>query len=158
MYLEKFIYEFSANKWCWSCRCYYGWCSCVKWVIEDSSVFYCCVTFSSNFGVAKNSSAVLRCRAVRFSVLINLFLDQLVSVSPKLVGPYSGGGGFQVLCSNAKRCACSITLLRVGGFGFKIGVDLVLPGWLDGSLISSINDYGDKDVFLGGCKEFVKLI
>ena len=52
---------------------------------------------------------------------------------------------------------CSLTLLRVGGFGFKIGVDLVLPGWLDGSLISGINDDGDKAVFLGGCKEFVKL-
>ena len=52
---------------------------------------------------------------------------------------------------------CSLTLLRVGGFGVKIGVDLVLPGWLDGSLISGINDDGDKAVFLGGCKKFVKL-
>ena len=53
---------------------------------------------------------------------------------------------------------CSLTLLRVGGFGFKIGVDPVLPRWLDGSLISGINDDGDKAVFLGGCREFVKLI
>ena len=53
---------------------------------------------------------------------------------------------------------CSLILLRVGGFGFKIGVGLVLPGWLDGSLNSGIKDDGDKAVFLGGCKEFVKLI
>ena len=50
---------------------------------------------------------------------------------------------------------CSIILLRVGGFGFSIGLDRVLPGWLDGSLISGINDSGDKAVFLGGCKESV---
>ena len=31
-------------------------------------------------------------------------------------------------------------------------------GWLDGSLISGLNDDGDKAVFLGGCKESVKLI
>ena len=89
---------------------------------------------------------------------INLFLDQFVSVSPRFVGPYNGGGGFQVLWSNAKRYVCSLILLPVGGFGFQIGVDLVLPGWLDGSLISGINDDGDKAVFLGDCKEFVKLI
>ena len=51
---------------------------------------------------------------------------------------------------------CSLTLLRVGGFGFNIGVDLVLPGWLDGNLISGIKEDGEKAVFLGGCKEFVK--
>ena len=51
---------------------------------------------------------------------------------------------------------CSLTLLRVGGFGFSIGFDLVLPGWLDGSLISGINDAWDKAVFLGGCKESVR--
>ena len=53
---------------------------------------------------------------------------------------------------------CSLLLLRVGGFGFNIGVELVLPGWLDGSLISGTNDDGDKAVFLAGCKEFFKLI
>ena len=116
------------------------------------------LNFSSKLGVAKTSSAVLRCRAVRFSVLINLFLDQFVRVSPRFVGPYKGGGGLQILWSSAKGYVCSLTLLRVGGFGFKIGVDRVLPGWLDGSLISGINDDGDKAVFLGGCKEFVKLI
>ena len=114
------------------------------------------LNFSSKLGVAKTSSAVLRCRAVKFSVLIILFLDQFVSVSPRFVGPYNGGGGFQVLWSNAKRYVCSLTLLRVSGVGFKIGVDLVLRGWLDGSLISGINHDGDKAVFLGGCKEFVK--
>ena len=116
------------------------------------------LNFSSKLGVAKTSSAVLRCRAVRFSLLINLFLDQFVSVSPRFVGPYNGGAGFQVLWSNAKRYVCSLIVFRVGGFGFKTGVDLVLPGWLDGSLISGINDDGGKAVFLGGCKEFVKLI
>ena len=59
--------------------------------------FIVVLNFSSKFEIAKTSSAVLRCRAVRFSVLINLFLDQFVSVSPSFVGPYSGGGGFQVL-------------------------------------------------------------
>ena len=34
-------------------------------------------------------------------------------------------------------------------------MDRVLPGWLDGSLTSGINDDGDKTVFLGGCREFV---
>ena len=116
------------------------------------------LNFSSKLGVAKTSSAVLRCRAVRFSVLINQFLDQFVSVSPRFVGPYNGGGGFQVLWSNAKRYVCSLILLRVGGFGFNIGIDLVLPRWLDGSLISGTNDDGDKAVFLAGCKEFFKLI
>ena len=48
-------------------------------------------------------SALLRCRVVIFNVFINLFLDQFVGVSPRLVGPYNGGGGFQVLWSNAKR-------------------------------------------------------
>ena len=41
------------------------------------------------------------------------------------------------------------------GFGLSIGVDLVLPGWLDGNLISGITDDGDKAVFVGGCREFV---
>ena len=41
------------------------------------------------------------------------------------------------------------------GFGFNIGVDLVLPGWLDGNLIFGIKDDGDKAVFRGGCREFV---
>ena len=51
---------------------------------------------------------------------------------------------------------CSLTLLRVGGFGFNIGVDQVLPEWLDGNLISDLNEDGDKAVFLGVCKKFVK--
>ena len=72
--------------------------------------------------------------------------------------PYKGGNGFQLLWSNATRYVCSLILLRVGGSGFKIGFDLVLPGWLDGSLYSGINDDGDKAIFLGGCKEFVKFI
>ena len=116
--------------------------------------FIVILKFNSERGVAKTSSAVLRCRAVRFNVLINQFLDQFVSVSPRFVGPYNGGGGLQVLWSNAKRYVCSLILLRVGGFGFNIGVDLVLPGWLDGSLISGTNGDGDKAVFLGGCKDF----
>ena len=37
----------------------------------------------------------------------------------------------------------------------SIGVDRVLPGWLDGNLISGIKDDGDNAVFLGGCNEFV---
>ena len=49
-----------------------------------------------------------------------------------------------------------MVLLRVGGFGLYIGVDLVLPGLLEGSFISVMNDDGDKTVFLGGCKEFDK--
>ena len=42
------------------------------------------------------------------------------------------------------------------GWGVRIeyGVDLVLPGWLDGNLISGMNDAGDSAVFLGGCREF----
>ena len=55
------------------------------------------LNLSSRDGVAKTFSAVLRCRAVRLTVLISLVLDQLVSVSPRLVGPYNGGDGFQVL-------------------------------------------------------------
>ena len=34
------------------------------------------------------------------------------------------------------------------------GVDLVRPGWLEGNIISGMNDDGDNAVFLGGCKEF----
>ena len=49
---------------------------------------------------------------------------------------------------------CSLILLRVGGLGFSTGVDLVLPGWLDGNRISGINEDGDNAVFLSGCKEF----
>ena len=113
------------------------------------------LNLSSRDGVAKTLSAVLRCRVVRFNVLINLFLDQFVSVSPRLEGPYNGGGGFQVLWSKAKRYVCSLVPLLVGGLGLSIGVDLVLPGWLDGNRISGIKDDGDNAVFLGGCKEFV---
>ena len=32
-----------------------------------------------------------------FKVFVSLLLDQFVRVSPRLVGPYNGGGGFQVL-------------------------------------------------------------
>ena len=92
--------------------------------------FIVVLKFSSKFGVAKISSAVLRCRAVRFSVLIYLILDQFVCVSPRFVGPYNAGSRFQVLWSNAKRYVCPLILLRVGGFGFMIGVDLVLFGWM----------------------------
>ena len=119
------------------------------------SYFIVVLDFNSEVGVAKTLSAALRC-AVRFNVLINLFLDQFVSVSPRFVGPYNGVGGFQVLWSNAKRYACSLILIRVAGFGFKIGFDLVLPGWLAGSLISGINEDGDKAVFLDACKQSVK--
>ena len=61
------------------------------------------LNFSSRDDVARTLSALLRCRVVIFNVFINLFLDQFVGVSPRLVGPYNGGGGFQVLWSNAKR-------------------------------------------------------
>ena len=54
------------------------------------------LNLSSRVGVAKTLSAVLRCRCVRFRVIVSLLLDQLVSVSLRLVGPYNGGGGFQV--------------------------------------------------------------
>ena len=47
-----------------------------------------------------------------------------------------------------------MVLLLVGGLGLSMGVDLVLPGWLDGNLISGMNDAGDSAVFLGGCREF----
>ena len=113
------------------------------------------LNISSRDGVAKTLSAALRCRCVRFKVFVSLLLDKLVSVSPRLVGSYNGGGGFQVLSSSAKRYVCSLVLLLVGRFGLSIGVDRVLPGWLDGNLISGIKDDGDKAVFLGGCREFV---
>ena len=88
------------------------------------------LNLSSRDGVAKTLSAALRCRCVRFKVFVSLLLDQLVSVSPRLEGPYNGGAGFQVLSSSAKRYVCSFVLHLVGGFGFNIGVDLVLPGFL----------------------------
>ena len=109
-------------------------------------------------GVAKTLSAVLRCRVVIFNVFINLFLDQFVSVSPRLVGPYNGGGGFQVLWSTAKRYVCPLIPLRVGGLAFSTGVARVLPGWLDANLISGMNVAGEGAVFLGGCKESVNSI
>ena len=98
---------------------------------------------------------MFRWGCVRFKVFVSLFLDQLVSVSPRLVGPYNGGGGFQVLRSDAKRYVCSLVLLKVGGFGFSTGVARVLPGWLDANLSSGIIDAGESAVFRGGCKEFV---
>ena len=113
------------------------------------------LSLSSRVGVAKTLSAALRCRCVRFRVFVSLLLDQLVNVSPRLVGPKNGGGGFQVLWSSANRYVCSLVLFLLGGFGLSIGMDLVLPGWLDVSLISGIKDDGDKEVFLGGCNEFV---
>ena len=39
------------------------------------------------------------------------------------------------------------------GLQLSIGVDRIRPGWLDGNLISGMND-GDNAVFLGGCKVF----
>ena len=125
-----------------------GWLKTVSYLIVV-------LNLSSRDGVAKTLIAALCCQCVRFKVFVSLLLDQLVSVSPRLVGPYNGGGGFQVLWSSAKRYVCSLVQLLVGGLGLSIGVDLVLPGWLDGNLISGIKDDGDKAVFLGGCREFV---
>ena len=73
-----------------------GWLNIVLYLIVV-------LNFNSRDGVARTSSAVLRCRAVRLSVLISLFLAQFVSVSPRFVGPYKGGGGFQVLWSNGNK-------------------------------------------------------
>ena len=70
--------------------CYLLWLNIVAY-------FIVVLNLSSRLGVAKTSSAVLRCHCVRFSVVITLFLDQFVSVSPRFVGPYNGGGGFHVL-------------------------------------------------------------
>ena len=39
------------------------------------------------------------------------------------------------------------------GLQLSIGVDRIRPGWLDGNLISGMND-GDNAVFLGGCEVF----
>ena len=71
----------------------------VAWNGRLNIVLYLIVAlnFSSKDGVAKTSSAVFRWRCVRFKVFVSLSLDQLVRVSPRLVGPYNGGGGFQVL-------------------------------------------------------------
>ena len=55
------------------------------------------MNFSSRDGVARTSSAEFRWRCVKFKVFVSLLLDQFVRVSPRLVGPYNGGGGFQVL-------------------------------------------------------------
>ena len=69
------------------------------------------LNLSSRDGIARTLSAALRWRCVRFKVFVSLFLGQLVSVSPRVVGPYNGGGGFQVLWSNGKRYVCSFVLL-----------------------------------------------
>ena len=61
------------------------------------SYFIVVLNLSSKDGVAKTFSAVFLCLVVRFSVFSSLDSDQLVSMSPRLVGPYSGGGEFQVL-------------------------------------------------------------
>ena len=61
------------------------------------SYFIVVLNFSSRDGVARTSSAEFRWRCVKFKVFVSLLLDQFVRVSPRLVGPYSGGGGFQVL-------------------------------------------------------------
>ena len=58
--------------------------------------FIVVLNLSSRDGVAKTLNAALCWRCVRFKVFVSLFLDQLVSVSPRLVGPYNGGGGFKV--------------------------------------------------------------
>ena len=71
----------------------------VAWNGRLKTVSYLIVVLnlSSRDGVAKTLSAALRCRCVRFRVFVSLLLDQLVSVSSRLVCPYNGGGGFQVL-------------------------------------------------------------
>ena len=38
------------------------------------------------------------------------------------------------------------------GLQLSMGVDLTRPGWLEGNLMSGMNDDGDNFVFLGGCK------
>ena len=72
----------------------------------------------SNFIVALNListlGAVFRCLDVKFIVFTKRLLDQFVSVSPRLVGRYKGGGGFHVLWSNANIYVCSVILLLVG--------------------------------------------
>ena len=61
------------------------------------SNFIVALNFSSKLGVAKTLSAVLRCLDVKFYVFTSQLLDQIVNVSPRLVGPYKGGEGFHVL-------------------------------------------------------------
>ena len=40
------------------------------------------------------------------------------------------------------------------GVRIKFGGRSSSPAWLEGNLISGMNDDGDNAVFLGGCKEF----
>ena len=40
------------------------------------------------------------------------------------------------------------------GLQLSRGVDRIRPGWLEGNLISGMNDDGDIAVLLGGCKVF----
>ena len=43
---------------------------------------------------------------------------------------------------------------ELGGLQLSMEVDRIRPGWLEGNLISGMNDEGDNAVFLGGCKVF----
>ena len=83
--------------------------------------------FSSKLGVAKTLSAALCCLVVKFNVFTKRLLDQFVSMSPRLVGPYKGAGGFQILSSNAKIYVCSEILPLVGGLKLYTGVARALP-------------------------------
>ena len=108
----EYVYKFNADERCWDCGRVYKWCCSVKWMIKDKVLYFIVVlNLISRDGVAKTLSAALRWRCVRFKVFVSLLLDQLVSVSPRLVGPYNGGGGFQVLWSNGMRYVCSFVLL-----------------------------------------------
>ena len=40
------------------------------------------------------------------------------------------------------------------GLQLSMGVDRIRPGWLEGNLMSGMNDDGDNAVVLGGCKVF----
>ena len=40
------------------------------------------------------------------------------------------------------------------GLQLSMGVDQTRPGWLEGNLMSGMNDDGDNAVFLGCCKVF----
>ena len=123
-------------------------------MIKKISYFIVALKFNSNLGVARTFSAVLRCLEVKFNVFTKRLLDQFLSVSSKLVGPYNGGGGVQVFLSSAKIYVCSDIRLLVGGLRLYTGVALTLPGWSDGNVISGMKDVGDSTVFLGGAKEF----
>ena len=67
-----------------------GWLKIVSYYIVA-------LNFISKDGVAKRLSAAFRCLVIRLSGLNSLLFDQFFNVSPNFVGPYNGGGGFQVL-------------------------------------------------------------